>query len=338
MKKFFKYLFFIVLAIIVAKWIIIYIMPSSSANNFKVVKQISYNQGSKKIKEVDLSLDLKALRPRIEREYQLAQQDIDNYINDQIYTQKNISKYRLTEEDGFLDWLFGYFTGWKMMWKKLKGLLGSSDNEIKLVSDKFQKSVINPGLNEMYIKINSYADNRMQDYYKNVVALTIDYINKNITKLKQEGYTNIMVDKNSIPWSQYIVARGGDVLMLDGVKGIGIGMGAIVGKYVGAKVAAIMGPKLLGILEAKTASIIAGKIASMFELILAPIFDYAANEAVKVAKYDETKKSFEGVIDSIFNEIEKEIKNNSNISLLKVKNSIYQELNKQVIIRAKEIK
>jgi len=298
------------------------------------VSSITQNLLHKKLKEVELSLNFKDLKPKIEEEYESAKKDIESYINEQINLQKKEAKYRLTKEDGFLDWLFGYWTGWKMMYKKVKGLLGSKDNEIKMVSDKFKKDVINPGLNDMFENINNYAKNRMEDYYKSVINLTIDYINEYISNLQQQGYTDINIDKNSIPWSQYIVARGGDVLAAAEIGGLGIG--AMVGKYVGSKVAAIIGPKLLGLVEAKTATIIAGKVASIFEFALAPVIDVVANEAVKKLKYDETKKNFEEAIDNIFDNIEREIKYNVNENLIKIKNQIYEELNKQVIIKAKE--
>ena len=333
MKKYLKYLIIGIFALVISKWIIVF-LPSNSSD-FRVVKEVSYKQDNKTIKEVQLSLDLSALKPQIEKEYQLAKEDVHNYIVQQMNEQKKESKYRLTKEDGFLDWLFGYWTGWEMMWKKLKGFFGSSDNEVKLVSDNFESMVINPGLSNRLKNINSYTKNRIDDYYKNVITITIHYINQNIAKLKQQGYTNIHIYKNTIPWSQYVVARGGEVLVI--TKGTGLGMGIMVGKYVGSKVAAIIGPKLLGIVEAKTASIVAGKIVSIFEFVLAPIIDYAANEAVKAAKYDETKRSFSKIIDDIFYDMTNQIDNKANNSLIKVKNKIYEELNKQVVITTKEI-
>ncbi len=53
------------------------------------------------------------------------------------------AKYNLSKEDGFLDWLFGWGTGYQMIWKKLKSYAGSEDNEIKLVENKFKEDVLN---------------------------------------------------------------------------------------------------------------------------------------------------------------------------------------------------
>ena len=337
MNKFIRYFIFTLLAVVVAKWIIL-LLPSNHKTTNKTVNQTPTTQViyKKEIKEVELNLDFEALKPKIEKEYKLAQEDINNYIEEQINSQKEEAKYRLTKKDGFLDWLFGYFTGWKIMYKKVKGLFGSKDNEVKMVSDKFKKDVINPGLSDMYENINNYAKNRMEDYYKTVMTMTTDYINENIAKLKQEGYSDIKIDTTSLPWSQYIVARGGDVLVIADMSGLG--MGAMIGKYVGSKVSAVIGPKLLGLVEAKTATIIASKIASVFELILAPVLDYAANEAVRAVKYDDTKKDFEEVIDDIFNNIQSEVRYQIDEKLIEIKNQIYQELNKKVKIHAKEIK
>jgi len=334
MKKFIKYVGLLLVAIVVAKWIIMFI-PNNE--NLQKVQQI-YTSPKKELKEVTLNLDFKSLEPQIQEEYLKAKGDIYNYIQEQISQQKQVAKYRLSEGDNnFLDWLFGYFTGWKMVWKKAKGWVGSDDNEVKFVSDKFEKDVINPGLKEMFDNIDNYTKNRIEDYYKSVITLTINYINQNIQRLKDEGYTDIQVDKNSIPWGNYITQRGGDLFTLTEAGGV-TGIGLVVGKFVGSKIATIIGPKLLGIVEAKTATIIAGKIASAFEFLLAPVIDIVANETVKRAKWDETKKTFEGVIDEIFNTIESDINYNVNNSLVKIKNEVYNELNKQVTIKAKESK
>ena len=332
MKNIIKYIGLALLAVVVAKWIIMFI-----PNNEKLQKvQQIHTSPKKELKEVVLNLDFKSLEPQIQEEYAKAKGDIYTYIQEQISQQKNEAKYRLSEgNDNFLDWLFGYFTGWNMMWKKAKGLMGSNDNEIKLVSDKFEKDVINPGLKEMFDNIDNYTKNRIDDYYKSVITLTINYINQNIQRLKDEGYTDIQVDKNSIPWGNYVVARTGDIFTLAEASGM-TGIGMVVGKFVGSKIAAIIGPKLFGIVEAKTATIIAGKIASAFEFLLAPVIDYFANEAVKHAKWDETKKTFEGVIDEIFDSIKVEINRNVNDALITIKNEVYNELNKQVTIKAKE--
>ena len=335
MKNLIKYLGLLLLAMVVAKWIITF-LPNYQKQ--LVTTQNKYITTTKKeIKEVTLNLNFKYLEPQIQEEYVKVKKDIYNYIQQQISYQKEEAKYRLSQkDDNFLDWLFGYFTGWKIMWKKAKGLMGSNDNEVKLVSDKFEKDVINPGLKEMFNNINSYIKMRIEDYYKSVIIITINYINQNIQKLKEQGYTDIKIDKNSIPWTNYVVARGGDVLFVADMGGLGIGI--MVGKFVGSKVAAIIGPKLLGVVEAKTASIVAGKIASAFELFLAPVIDIVANEAVKHAKWDKTKKSFEMVIDEIFDNIENRINYDVNKILITIKNGIYNEINKQVIIKAKEQK
>jgi hypothetical protein len=333
MKKIIKYLGILLLAIVVAKWIVTF-LPTSQ--NQPVNTQNKYITTPKEqIKEITLNLNFKDLQPQIQEEYAKAKKDIYNYIQEQISHQKEEAKYRLSQkDDNFLDWLFGYFTGWKMMWKKAKGLMGSDDNEVKLVSDKFEKDVINPGLKEMFDNINSYTKMRIEDYYKSVMMITINYINQNIQKLKGEGYTDIQIDKNSIPWSKYIVSGSGDMIAITEFTGL-TGISLVVGKFVGSKVAAIIGPKLLGVVEAKTATIIAGKIASAFEFLLAPVIDYFANEAVRKAKWEETKKSFEGVIDEIFDSIESEINYNVNKTLITIKNEVYNELNKQITIKAK---
>jgi frataxin-like iron-binding protein CyaY len=338
LKKFFKYLILIILALVVAKWIIMFLLSSNNeTNNINTETEIKTlnNTKHKEIKEVELSMNFESLKPKIEQEYQKTQQDIYNYIDKQINKQRKESKYRLTKEDGFLDWIFDYFTGWKIVYKKVKGFFGSEDNEKKMVINKFKNDVINPGLNETLKNINNYTQERINDYYKNVITITVNYINKNIEELKEEGYSDIKIDKNSIPWASVITARGGDAITITEATGL-TGIGIVVGKFVGSKVATLIGPKVLGLVEAKVATIIAGKIAAAFEFILAPIIDYGANEAVKMAKYDDTKKEFEEVIDNIFDELDNELKNSVKNSLIEVKNEIYTELNRETKISAKK--
>jgi len=105
-KRLFKYLFIGLVALIVAKWILMFLPSNNSKKNN--ISSITQNLPHKKLKEVELSLNFKNLKPRIEEEYESAKKDIDSYINEQINLQKKEAKYRLTKEDGFLDWLFGY--------------------------------------------------------------------------------------------------------------------------------------------------------------------------------------------------------------------------------------
>ena len=207
--KFIKYLGFTILVVIIVKWIIAF-LPIEQKSIFSHTEKHSPPPPQQHIKEVKLNLDFKKLEPQIQYEYIQAKNDIKNYIYGQIIKQKAAAKYRLSKgRNNFLEWLFGYFTGWEMIWKKAKGLFGSSDNAVKLVSDRFENYVINPGLNRMLYNINNYTQIRMRTYYRNVMNITINYINNTIYNLKRRGYYNIRITKSSIPWSKYVVKRGG---------------------------------------------------------------------------------------------------------------------------------
>jgi hypothetical protein len=112
LKKFFKNLILIIIALVIAKWIIMFVPSASNNVNNSIVTQkekIENNRQTEK-KEVELNINFDKLRPQIEEEYEKAKQDIYNYIDKKIYERKEISKERLTREDGFLDWIFDYFT------------------------------------------------------------------------------------------------------------------------------------------------------------------------------------------------------------------------------------
>ena len=330
--KFLNNLFLFLLAIVITKWIILFLLPSSSTPQTTSQRKIEKRES----KEIELSFDYKDIQNSVEIEYNMAKQDIELFINKELLKQKQRSYYNLSKkEDSFLEWIFGYWNGWQIVIKKTKGLFGSDDNEIKFITENFQKIVISPGLNETYKQIEIYTKKRIEEYYKNVIIITQDYINKKIKLLKIKGYKDINIDTSSIPWGQYITHRAGDVIVFTEATGLTT-ISLTIGKIVGTKIASIIGPKMIGLVEAKTASIIAGKIASGFELFLAPIVDYFTNEAVKKINYKKTEKEFQDITDKIYYEIEIELKESAINSLNRVKNSIYTELNKKTTIKAKE--
>lgn len=333
-KKIFIYLMSAMFAIIISKWIILEFVPASS-NGISIDTNTSTKEISKQEpipKDITITVDFLPLQEKIEKEYEIVRKDIDRYVGEELEKQKQRSYYELSKEDGFLDWIFGYFTGYKMMWKKIKGVFGSDDNEVKMVSDKFQQDVMQPNLHTSLAMIQSYINNRIDDYYKNVILMTSQYMNDKIKKLKAEGYSDIRLDENTIPWSKYIVTGSSDGFILAELAGV-TSVSAVAGKFVGAKVATFLGPKMIGLLSAKTASVVASKIAASFSLIFAPIVDYAVNEGTKLVKYKDTKKMFEGMVSDILNENKTDILNKSHNILVEVKNVIYEELNKKAKIQ-----
>ncbi|SFV75229.1 hypothetical protein MNB_SM-3-276 [hydrothermal vent metagenome] len=280
-------------------------------------------------------MDYSEIYPEIEKEYQLAKEDINSYIETEMQKQMDDSKEQLTKDDGFLEWIFGWLTGYKMVWKKIKGYFGSDDNEVKMVSNKFKTDVINHRLLTTLTNIQDYSKKRIEDYYKNVVLSVNRHLNIQVAKLKENGYKKISIDTKTIPWGKYTVSGISDgvgLLELTGVTSISI----ISGKFIGAKVASLIGPKVLSIVTAKTATIVAGKVASLFTWIFAPLIDYGTNEAVKLYKYNDTKKSFENLLIDIYSTISQELKIENAELLDKVKKSIYQELNKKTIIKGEK--
>jgi len=333
-KKVMKYIIIALFSIVISKWIILDFIPNNNTLDEKqnaTVEKSLIKKISKKVHNIELDVDYSEIMDEIENEYNLAKEDINSFIQNEIENQKNDSKYRLSQDDGFLDWLFGWGTGYKMMWKKAKGLAGSKDNEIKMVSDKFQEDVINPRFNTTITNIQEYSKNRIDEYYKNVILITTNYINNKIKKLHTQGFSNITIKENTMPWGRYVTIGLSDGFAVAEITGL-TSVSIVAGKFVGAKVATILGPKMFALLSAKTASVVAGKIASMFSLILAPIIDYAMNEGTRLYKYNDTKKDFENMIDTIFNETQSDIRYDIYHSLDLTRDSIYTELNKQTKI------
>ena len=323
-------------ALAVSKYLVLWIFPSSSPEIQASTMTREKNSTTVETgmpSSIELTIDYKVLKPKVEEEYAKAQTDIDDYIDVSIQKQQQRAYYNLAKDDGFLDWIFGYFTGWKMMWKKIKGVFGSDDNEIKMVSDKFQHDVMKPGYDQTMHNIQTYTKNRTEDYYKTVITLTSEYLRDQTLALKEQGFNTVEIDVKQIPWNKYIVSSAADgfaLLELSGVTSISV----FVGKLVGGKVAALLGPKVLGLITVKTASVVAGKIAASFSLIFAPIVDIVINEGAKQLQYNTSKKEFETMIDIIFKEVQSDIGRHAGTTLQQVKNDIYAELNKHTTIKA----
>jgi len=344
--KYFRYFFFFIFLFIVTKWIVLYFLPSGlpeyflENNRFKKETNLSVKKVTKPkkiVKEVELEINFSSLKPKIEKEYKKARRDIIRFIRKQLYIQKKQTLHRLTKKDGFLDWLFGWDTGYKILYKKIKGIFGSKDNEIKMISEEFKRRVLEPGLSERLIIINEYVRNRIEDFYTTSLAMTVDYINKKIKNLKLEGYTDIEINQTTIPWNKYIVSVTGNIYTLSSTaRGLGLST-ILISKYVGSKIGSLVGAKAVSIIGAKTAYLAGAKMVSLFEFILAPVIDYVANEAVKAIKYDETKKAFEKIINKIFYRLNYNLQYQAIRNLYRVKKKIYKELKKKIKLKAKKV-
>ena len=323
--KIVNYILLFIIALIVAKYIVVYFIPSSQEKSITL-----QHKEVKKIKKITINYE--KLKPEIEKEYNLALKDIYNYTDDALNKQKQTAYYNLSKKDGFLDWIFGWIEGYKIMWHKIKGWFGSKDNEKKLVADKFDKMVIKPGMDTTLKDIQNYTKQRINDYIQGVVVITTNYLNSKIKRLKDEGY-KVEINSSSIPFAKYGVSLGVNAADLTGItEGIGITMS----KVIESKLGSLLGAKAATIIEAKTASIIAAKIASAFELLLAPVIDYAANETVKEMEYDKTKKAFEGIIDNVFKEINYQLKTQAQNSLNEANNIVIEELNRKTVIKGRK--
>jgi hypothetical protein len=335
-----KWLFALFFALIVTKWVVLDFLPSStintSADSSAIVDQADASQNVPSVRQpVMLSIDLDPVRESIEEEYLSARKDIEDFVAEQMERQKQDVVYRLTEDDGFLDWLFGWWTGYKMLWKKIKGLAGSDDNEVAMVSKKFQEEVMKPGLDRRVETIYDYAKNRVDDYQKSVLVLTRKYLNKELQGIKSRGYTHVEVKQETVPWGNYIVQGGTDGFALVELTGV-TSISVIAGKAVGAKVGAVLGPKMLGLLTAKASSVVAGKVAAAFSLFLAPLVDYGLNEATRAWKYEDTKNTFASLADNILEKTRRSIRDQLIDSLDTVKETLYSEVGQNLIVKGEK--
>lgn len=331
--NFFRYLKYIIITlffIVISKWIINF-LPSSydEKNGIKIKEVITQNI----TKQINIDITFKHLEPRILIEYEETKSDINSYIDVKINKFQENSKYRLSKEDGFLDWLFGWGTGYKLIWKKTKGWFDSEDNEIKTVEEKFKTEVIL--YDNLIVDINNYSKNRINDFYKSTVDIIVEDVNNNIKNLKEDKNIKNLTSIKSVdlPWGKYITQVGTNSFE---VGTIFLASELTITTVVGSKVATILGPKVLGIVSAKAATIIAGKVASAVGLVFAPLIDYGLNEGVKALKIDETRKEFENAIDEIATDLKESISTEYTNQLIIVKNNVSSELNKQIKLKGEK--
>lgn len=320
--RFLKYTLIAIFSIIIAKWLIT-LLPSSytEKDSFKVNK-------TEELKEIKVDISFRHLERPINDELKKAQKDIDKFTDQKINEFNDTAKYNLSKEDGFLDWLFGWGTGYQMIWKKLKSYAGSEDNEIKFVENKFKEDVLN--YENILKEINDYSKNRINDFYTTSLSIVLNDIEKKNIQLKEykNEYTFQDIENQNLPWGKYITQLGTD--------GFEVSTIVVSASAIGRKVATVLGPKVLGVILAKAATIIAGKVTSAFGIIFAPIIDYTLNEAAKALQYDNTKNQFEDSIDDIASTLKEETKKEYHNQLLEIKNEITEELNKTISIKGKK--
>ena len=335
LKKHFKNLFLIILGIVIIKWIILSI-PSTPQNTISIQTN---KPKLKQFQEISLNVDFKELEPIIEKKFQQAQNDIENYKI------KKLDEYKIgaySRVDKFLEWLFNYFNGYKILAHKVGGWLGVSKTDTEYIKNKFEKKVVKKDILKSYLAdIDKYTQNRIKDFYQDVFIIIQDYINEKIKTLKSQGITNIKIDTNSIPYAKYITAS-----IIDGYfvyEGIGAAMGAYAGgkavtsKIAASKASSIAGSKIGSMMGAKMSAFLASKAGAVALDVatfgIGVLFDVGANEAVKHLQWEKTKKNFRKIIDNYIDNISIEIENSYNESLYDIKNSVIKELNKQTTIK-----
>ncbi len=330
-KSITRWIMAIVLALLVTKWMVLWFIPASVQPEQKSSIQTPEAHPVNSVEKVTLNIDMSPLKVRVEKAYISMKKDIFHYVHEQIRLQEGYSNTRLTKEDGFLDWIFGWGTGYNLVYKKLKGFFGSNDNEVKMVSDKFKNEVMIPGMKEMMHRIEQYAANRMDDYRKSTIVMTKDYLDTEIAMLKSKEYRHLVVDAKTIPLSRYLILSASDGFVLAEMTGL-TGVSLATGKVVGAKVSTVLGPKMLGLLTTKASAIVAGKVAAFSSLIFAPLVDYLLNEVSKEYQYEDTRQMFSEMIAEMFLETEKSVKLQLLTALDDVHDALYSEINTNLTV------
>jgi len=284
------------------------------------------------MEEVEIRLTFKHLEPAIIGSYNEAKSDINIFIEESMKNFQKEAKISLNKEDGFLDWLFDWATGYKLIWKKTKGIAGSADNEVKMAQERFMQDVLN--YEPVLGVINRYSKYRVEEFYKTALNIVSAELNQNLSQFKQNEKPVKAEEIPSIelPWGAYLASGGTSIYAVSetaGLTGITLAGAAVAEK----NAATIINTKMTGILSSNIATFLAGNTVALGGIFLAPVIAYATSKGVNALTIDDTRAKLEDAIDAIVADLTKDIELEYEKELFKIKNEIVTELNKSVTIK-----
>ena len=112
--KIIKYTIIAIFLIIVSKWILT-LLPSSYSNSGTIIEKTETS--------IKVEHTFKNLKGDIKKDFDDVEKDINSYIEEKVSSLNKAAKYNLSKKDGFLDWFFGWWTGYKMVFHKVKGYM-----------------------------------------------------------------------------------------------------------------------------------------------------------------------------------------------------------------------
>ena len=105
--KIIKYTIIAIFLIVVSKWILT-LLPSSYSNSGTIIEKTETS--------IKVEHTFKNIRVDIQKDFDNVEKDINSYIEEKVSDLNKTAKHNLSKKDGFLDWFFGWSTGYKMVY------------------------------------------------------------------------------------------------------------------------------------------------------------------------------------------------------------------------------
>ena len=285
-------LFLIVLIILSLKWgAIIYI---EYMQNIQSDKQNHISKAvDDTIPESEVVVwDLSSSYPKIEAEYQKMSKDIERLRLEAENEIEIKMLYQLDREDGYLDWLYGWGTGYKMIGHWIGGETGISQNAQEYLAESFNSIVIKESNPDLVIKkMQNRIRLRIEDYYRSILNIISKEISNLDATLKSKNMRAVL-NINELPWGKYLAQGAIDL----GGADIGItAVSVILMKLISNKAIAGSSLKIASLSVAKGSSIVATK--SAISILGAKVVTIASSKVVVFV----SSLGFGAIMDYLFN-------------------------------------
>jgi len=301
----------IVLILMIFKAGMLWKMNDNSIEKFSKIPQSNHRVAQ--VQEGTVEWNFDSLSPKVKEQEEKMKLDIHSYIREESEKIERRMIHGLVCEDGFLDWLFGWETGYKILWHWTKGVFGSPDDAQRLVAEAFREHILEAGDEEAAARrIERYIWMRIEDYYRSVLALYAGEIRQRSERIEHEGKK--IVAFSGLPWEKYLMQVGldaGGAELVGGAAIVGINK-LLMGKLAQAGAAKVMAAEVAGKAASKQAgTMVASKIATIggskvfltaVTLGGAILVDYLFNKGYEILSRDKEERRFRQIIHSIVHE------------------------------------
>ncbi len=308
-KRFLKVVAILLLILIVIKWSLLLLAGWTITPDGKTISREEASQVINK-NPYEATIDFSIIRPIVAKELLEMESELEEYRSEQLSKIKAEMVYHLKEEDGFLDWLYGWWTGYKIAWHSLSGLFDEKNDAKTYIVQNFTSLVIKKVDIERYGKqIESFTAHRIEDFYRSVIQQVNEALIEQSGSLNIKKGEQLVVDAETLPWGKYIGQGVIDIGSLAGAKALTgslsattlkAGAGKItLSKIAEGKVVGIVSGKVTAMVGAKAAGAVVSVAIDTATLGLGILIDYLFSKGYEAVNRDADEIIYSNLIDDI---------------------------------------